>query len=151
MNKLVLYFTVEYGNTKKVAEALQQKLNCDIFEIVPKEPYTKDDINWRKLTSRCNKEWLKKKDIETQGEIANLDSYDTIYVGFPIWYGCAPLVVSSFLKKHNLKGKNIYVFATSGGSQLGKTVQKLEPFVEGAKIVDAKLTQTEQEIIDWIK
>ena len=151
MNKLILYFSVEYVNTKKVAEALQKKLDCDIFEINPKIPYTKDDINWRKLTSRCNKEWLKKSEVETVGEIENLDSYDTIYVGFPIWYGCAPLVVSSFLKKHNFEGKNIYVFATSGGSQLGKTVQKLEPFVKGAKIIDAKLTQTEQEIIDWIK
>ncbi len=151
MKKLVVYFSVEYKNTEKIAKAVAKELNADIFEIIPEVPYTKDDINYMKLTSRCNKEWVKKADIPIKETVSNIQDYDEIYVGFPIWYGCAPLVVSSFLKAHDLKGKKLYVFATSGGSKIGKTAQKLAPFIEGAELVEARLTQTEEEAIAFVK
>ncbi len=151
MKKLVTYFSVEYKNTDKIAKAIAKELDADIFEIIPKNPYSQKDINWRNPISRCNREFFAKKDVEAQGTIENINEYDEIYVGFPIWYGCAPLVVSTFLKGLDLKGKKIYVFATSGGSGIGKTAQKLAPFVEGAEIVDAQLTQTVEEALAYIK
>ena len=149
MKKLVAYFSVEYMATKKIAEELKEKLSADIFEIVPLVPYTKADINWRNPLSRCNKEFFSKKEVPVQGKVENMDEYDEIYVGFPIWYGCAPLVVNSFLKDYDLKGKKIYIFATSGGSGIGKTAQKLEPYIKGAEIVDAKKIDSIDELTTW--
>ena len=149
MKKLVAYFSVEYMATKKVAEELKEKLGADIFEIVPLVPYTKADINWRNPLARCNKEFFGKKEVPVQGKVENMDEYDEIYVGFPIWYGCAPLVVNDFLKEYNLSGKKIYVFATSGGSGIGKTAQKLLPYVNGAEIVDAKKIDSIDELKEW--
>ena len=151
MKKLVAYFSVEYMATKKIAEELKEKLNADIFEIVPLVSYTKADINWRNPVSRCNREFFAKKEVPVASKVENMDEYDTIYVGFPIWYGCAPIVVNCFLKDYNLKGKKIYVFATSGGSGIGKTAQKLEPFTQGAEIVEAKKIDSIDELKDWIK
>lgn len=151
MKKLVVYFSVEYMETKKYAEALSKELSSDIVEIVPMVPYTKADINWRNPLSRCNKEFFGKKEVPAKTTIENVSEYDEIYVGFPIWYGCAPLVVNAFLSKLDLNGKKIYVFATSGGSGIGKTAQKLEPFTHGAEIVDAKVFRNIDELISWAK
>ena len=151
MKTLVTFFSVEYQNTRKVAQALANKLNADLLEIIPQKPYTKADINWRNPISRCNREFFGKKEVPVQNKVENMDEYDTIYVGFPIWYGCAPLVVNCFLKDYDLKGKKIYIFATSGGSGIGKTAEKLKPFVEGAEIVDARMLQTEKDVEDYIK
>ena len=150
MKTLVTFFSVEYQNTRKIANAIAKKLDADIFEIIPKEPYTKADINWRNPLSRCNREFFKKKEVPVDVKVENMDEYDTIYVGFPIWYGCAPIVVNCFLKDYDLKGKKIYVFATSGGSGIGKTAEKLAPYVQGAEIVDARLVQTEEEVDNYL-
>lgn len=151
MKTLVTFFSVEYGNTRKIANALAKELNADIFEIIPANPYTKADINWRNPLSRCNREFFGKKEVPVDIKVENMNEYDEIYVGFPIWYGCAPLVVNSFLKSYNLEGKKIYIFATSGGSGIGKTAQKLEPYVKGATIVDARMVQTEKDAEDYAK
>ena len=151
MKKLVTFFSVEYGITKKFAEALAKEIDADIVEIVPSVPYTKADINWRNPLSRCNKEFFGKKEVPSQTKIENINEYNEIYVGFPIWYGCAPLVVNSFLKDLDLTGKKIYVFATSGGSGIGKTADKLKPYVNGAEIVDAKLFNKVEDLIAWAK
>ena len=151
MKRLVTFFSVEYGNTREVANALAIKLKADIFEIIPAKPYSKADINWRNPLSRCNKEFFAKKEVPVDIKVENMQEYDEIYVGFPIWYGCAPIVVNCFLKDYDLKGKKIYIFATSGGSGIGKTAQKLEPYVTGAEIVDAKKIDSVEELKDWIK
>ena len=144
MKKLVTFFSVEYGNTREIAKAVAEELQADIFEIIPQKPYSKADINWRNPLSRCNREFFAKKEVPAN-TVDNINEYDEIYVGFPIWYGCAPLVVNCFLKGLDLTGKKIYVFATSGGSGIGKTKEKLLPYVPGAEIVDCKLTQTVDE------
>ncbi|MBE7005012.1 MAG: hypothetical protein E7425_12200 [Ruminococcaceae bacterium] len=77
--------------------------------------------------------------------------YDTLYVGFPIWYGCAPNVVNTFLKGYDLSGKKIYAFATSGGSGIGKTAEKLKPYTSGAEIVEAMLLHSVDEAKAWVK
>ena len=151
MKKLVAYFSVEYMATKKIAEQLKVELNADIFEIVPMVPYSKADINWRNPLSRCNREFFSKKEVPVKDKVENMAEYDEIYVGFPIWYGCAPIVINNFLKDYDLKDKKIYLFATSGGSGIGKTAQKLEPYTQGAEIVDAKKISSIDELKDWIK
>ena len=134
MKQLVIYFSAE-GNTAAVAKDLATELSADIFEIVPEDPYTKADIRWVNPLARCNREKFGKKDVPSVGSVENFADYDTVHIGFPIWYGCAPNVVSTFCKAYDWTGKKIYVFATSGGSGIGKTAEKLAPYVRGGEIV----------------
>ena len=140
-NVLVAYFTASTGRvTEKVAKKLVEAVDADLFEIVPETPYTAADINWKNPLSRCNKEKFGKKDVSVAGKVEDMSQYDTIFVGFPIWYGAAPNVVNTFLKGYDLSGKKLAAFATSGGSGIGKTAEKLKPYVsDTTDIVDAKL------------
>ena len=138
MKSLVTYFSIS-GTTGRVAKTLADTIGADIFEIVPEKPYSSGDINWMNPLSRCNKEKIGKKDVPVTGGVDNMADYDVIFVGFPIWYGCAPNVVNTFLKGYDLAGKKIAAFATSGGSGIGKTADKLKPYVPGAEVVDAML------------
>ncbi|MCR5100209.1 MAG: flavodoxin [Butyrivibrio sp.] len=148
MSTLVTFFSAE-GTTKAVAEEFAKKAGADLFEIVPTEPYTKADINYLNPLSRCNKEQIGKKDVPTVGVVNDFAKYDTVYVGFPIWYAAAPRVVYSFCQKYNWQGKKVYAFATSGGSGIGKTAEKLEEYVKGAASVEAKLVHNAGEIENW--
>lgn len=145
MKTLVTYFSAE-GNTAKVAKEYAEANNLDIFEIVPEKPYTAADIRWTNPLARCNKEKLGRKDVPVTGKIENFDEYDTVLIGFPIWYGCAPNVVNTFCKGYDWTGKKVIAFATSGGSPIGKTAEKLKPYVKGAVSVDAKLVSRAEEI-----
>ena len=138
MKPLVIYFSAE-GNTAKVAKKIAEDKDADIFEIVPEEPYSKADLRWINPIARCNREKFGKKDVPVVGNVENFAEYDTVYIGFPIWYGCAPNVVNTFCKAYDWTGKKIYVFATSGGSGIGKTAEKLQPYVNGGEIAEAKL------------
>ncbi|MBQ6661636.1 MAG: flavodoxin [Lachnospiraceae bacterium] len=138
MKPLVIYFSAE-GNTAKVAKKIAEDKDADIFEIVPEEPYSKADLRWINPIARCNREKFGKKDVPVVGTVENFAEYDTVYIGFPIWYGCAPNVVNTFCKAYDWTGKKIYVFATSGGSGIGKTAEKLQPYVNGGEIAEAKL------------
>ncbi|MBE5906022.1 MAG: flavodoxin [Lachnospiraceae bacterium] len=146
MKTLVTYFSAE-GTTAAVAKEFAQKNNFDVFEIVPKEIYSKSDINWKNPLSRCNKEQLSGKDVPISCKIADFDSYDTIYIGFPIWYGQAPRVIHTFCKDYNWEGKTVHLFATSGGSGIGKTAAKLSPSLCGNPSLDAKLVHNASEIL----
>jgi flavodoxin len=148
MSTLVTFFSAE-GTTKAVATEFANKIGAELFEIVPEEPYTKADINYMNPLSRCNREQMGKKDVATVGTVENFDKYDTVYVGFPIWYAAAPRVVYSFCKKYNWTGKKVYAFATSGGSGIGKTAEKLSEYVDGAASVEAKLVHAASEIENW--
>ena len=86
------------------------------------------------------------KDVPVTGKIENFGQYDTVYIGFPIWYGQAPRVVHTFCKGYDWNGKNIHIFATSGGSGIGKTAEKLSPSVQGATIVEARIVKNVSEI-----
>lgn len=149
MATLVTYFSAE-GNTKKVAESAAKLLSADLFEIKPEKPYTQADINWRNPISRCNREKIGRKDVPVTGTVDNFASYDTVLIGFPIWYGSAPNVVNTFCKNYDWSGKKVYIFATSGGSGMGKTAAKLQPYVKGAEIVSDKLITSESELESWL-
>ena len=138
MKTLVTYFSAS-GITAEAARALAKATGADLFEIVPEKPYSEADINWKNPLARCNKEKFGKKDVPVTGSIEDFNQYDVVFIGFPIWYGTAPNVVNTFAKGYDWKGKKIGIFATSGGSGIGKTAAKLQPFVEGAEIVDAQV------------
>ena len=113
---LVTYFSAS-GVTKSVAKRLANIVNGDLYEIEPKERYTDEDLDWRNKQSRSS---LEMKNNESRPEIIlkniDIDNYDTILIGFPIWWGIAPRVVNTFIESINLNGKTIIPFCTSGGS-----------------------------------
>ena len=138
--KLVAYFSAS-GVTAKVAEALSDALGADLFEIVPKVRYTKADLDWRDKTSRST---IEMNDPSSRPEIEslrdNVADCDTIYVGFPIWWYVAPTIINTFLEKYDFSGKKIILFATSGGSKFGKTVEELKVSVSAdTEIIEGKL------------
>jgi len=150
--KLVAYFSAS-GVTAKVAEALSDALGADLFEIVPKVRYTKVDLDWRDKTSRST---IEMSDPSSRPEIEslrdNVADYDTIYVGFPIWWYVAPTIINTFLESYDLAGKTIIPFATSGGSGMGKTNEKLAPSCPGATLKEGNvfgMNATRQELADW--
>ena len=148
MKTLVAYFSVQ-GTTAKVAKEMAEHLNADLFEIKPLHPYTAADIRWTNPMARCNREKFGNKDVPVAGKIGNFAEYDEVFLGFPIWYGCAPNVVNTFCKEYDWAGKKVYAFATSGGSGIGKTAEKLKPFVRGAVSVTADLITSASQI--WNK
>lgn len=151
--KLVTYFSAS-GVTKSVAEKLAQTLGSDIFEIAPKVLYTAADLDWRDKTSRSTVEM---NDLSYRPEMAegdvDISAYDTVYVGFPVWWYIAPTIINTFLEKYDWNGKKIVLFATSGGSGWGKTVEKLEDSCKGAEIVEGKIVGptgvTVEELLNW--
>ena len=145
MKTLVAYFSVQ-GTTEKVAKEMAEHLNADLFEIKPLHPYTDADIRWTNPLARCNREKFGNKDVPVAGKVGNFAEYDEVFLGFPIWYGCAPNVVNTFCKEYNWAGKRVYAFATSGGSGIGKTAEKLKPFVRGAVSVTADLVSSASQI-----
>lgn len=148
MSTLVTFFSAE-GTTKDVAAAFAENIGADLFEIMPKVPYTKADINYLNPLSRCNKEQIGKQDVPIEGKVEDFDKYDTVYIGFPIWYAAAPRVVYTFCKGYNWEGKKVRAFATSGGSGIGKTADALKEYVQGAASVEAKLVHDAGEIENW--
>ena len=139
METLVAFFSAESGRTASVAKTLASAIDADLFEIRPEKPYTSSDLNYMNPLARCNREHITKKAVPTTGEVEGFEQYDTVLIGFPIWYGCAPNVVNSFCKAYDFTGKKVAAFATSGGSGIGKTAEKLKPYVNGADVIDAKL------------
>ena len=137
--KLVAYFSAS-GVTAKLAETLSEAIGADLYAIEPEVPYTKADLNWMNQNSRSSVEM---KDPASRPAIAgkrdNMDEYDTIFVGFPIWWYVAPTIINTFLESFDFAGKTIIPFATSGGSGMGKTNEKLQPSCPGAKLMDGKV------------
>ena len=152
MKKLVAYFSAQ-GTTAKVAKALAEAANADLFEIAPIVPYTEKDINWKNPLSRCNREKIGNRDVPAKEKVENAAEYDLIFLGFPIWYYGAPNVINTFLKDNDFSGKSIALFATSGGSDMGKTTEKLRPYLaNGARIVAERLFKSpDDDASEWIK
>ena len=147
---LITYFSAG-GTTAKVARELAASIGADLFEINPQAPYSAADIKWTNPLARCNREKLGKKDVPVSGQVEDFGRYDTVLVGFPIWYGCQPNVVNTFCQGYDWTGKKVYAFATSGGSGIGKTAEKLKPYVKGAVSVEAKRVQSADEVESWLK
>ena len=154
MNKtLVVYFSAS-GTTRKIAEMIAEVGDFSLYEITPKELYTSDDLNWMNKKSRSSVEMSNKKiRPEITDTDAHIKEYDTIILGFPIWWYVAPTIVNTFLEKYDFSGKKIVLFATSGGSGFGTTVKELKPSAPGAEIVEGKLLNraNKQEIEKWVK
>ena len=124
------------------------------YEIMPKQPYSKADLNWMDKKSRSSVEMSDKKfRPEISNPDAQVEKYDEIILGFPIWWYIAPTIINTFLEKYDFSGKKIVLFATSGGSGFGNTVSELKPSAPDAEIVEGKVLNkaTKQEIAEWIK
>ena len=136
---LVAYFSAS-GVTKRVAQNLAVAAEADIYEIRPAVPYTSADLNWMDKKSRSSVEM---NDRSFRPELADKDAdiaaYDRILLGFPIWWYVAPTIINTFLESYDFSGKEILLFATSGGSGFGRTVQALAPSCPGADIREGKL------------
>ena len=135
---LVSYFSAS-GVTKRKAEVLAKEVDGDLFEIKPKQLYTDEDLDWNNSNSRSSRE-IKDKDLRPEIEDINIDadSYETIYVGFPIWWGIAPNVVKTFMDKIDLSNKKIITFCTSGGSSLPPATKDLQETYPNASIENGR-------------
>ncbi len=139
MKVLVTYFSAS-GTTAKAAKKLAEAAGADLYEIKPAVPYTRADLNWMDKKSRSSVEMNDKSSRPALADRdANIAAYDTILLGFPIWWYIAPTIINSFLESYDFTGKTIILFATSGGSGFGKTVQNLAPSCPGAMIKEGKL------------
>lgn len=151
--KLVAFFSAS-GTTKKVAEMIAAEAGADLYEITPKELYTRADLDWMNKKSRSS---IEMNDKKIRPEIADISvdigAYDEIILGFPIWWYVAPTIVNTFLEAHDFSGKKIVLFATSGGSGFGNTVSELQPSAPGAVITEGKLLNraSKQAVSDWVK
>ena len=137
--KLVAYFSAS-GVTERAARTLAEAANADLYEIKPAQPYTQADLNWQNKQSRSSTEMGDKSSRPSLAEKgAKIDSYDVIFLGFPIWWYTAPRIINTFLESYGFSGKKIVLFATSGGSGLSKTVADLKMSEPNATFVEGKL------------
>ena len=153
MNALVAYFSAT-GTTAKAAKTLASAAQADLYEIKPAVPYTGADLNWMDKRSRSSVEM---NDKQSRPALADTDApiagYDVIFLGFPIWWYTAPTIINTFLERYDFTGKTIVLFATSGGSGLGKSAAALKESAPGAKILDGRLLNgrlNEDELKAWV-
>lgn len=151
--KLVAYFSAS-GVTAQVAETLADAIGADIFEIEPEVPYTNPDLDWTNKKSRSS---IEMSDDFSRPAIAckrdNMEEYDTVFVGFPIWWYVAPTIINTFLESYDMTGKVIVPFATSGGSDMGNTNSKLINSCKGAKLLEGKVFKrnaSKAELSVWV-
>lgn len=140
--KLVAYFSAT-GTTEKAAKELSKILGADLYEIEPLVPYTNEDLNWRNSQSRSSlemKDYNIRPAIKTKLKNTDIEKYEKIYLGFPIWWYVAPTIINTFLENYNFSEKTIVLFATSGGSGFGNTIQSLEKSTgKNVKIIESKV------------
>ena len=151
--KLVAYFSAS-GTTASVAKALSEAAEADLYEIRPQTPYTRADLNWQDKKSRSSVEMNNESSRPPLADQdAHIEDYDTIFLGFPIWWYTAPTIIKTFLESYDFTGKTIILFATSGGSNLGKTASDLQGSAAGAVIRDGKLLngrQSKESLAAWV-
>ena len=135
---LVAYFSAS-GVTAALAKRLADAISADLHEIQPEVPYTKADLDWTNKNSRSSVEMNDKSfRPPVANRVENIDDYDTIYVGFPIWWYVAPTIINTFLEQYDLTGKEIIPFATSGSSGMGRTNDELKVSCKGAVLTEGK-------------
>ena len=149
---LVAYFSAS-GVTARAAKEIADAVGADLYEIAPAQLYTAADLDWTDKKSRSTVEMNDPGcRPEIAGTVGDMDRYDTVFVGFPVWWYVEPRIVDTFLESYDFTGKEIILFATSGGSGLGKTVQALAPSCPGAVIREGKLLNgnpTVDELKKW--
>lgn len=151
---LVAYFSAS-GTTRQIGQTMAKIMEADVCEIKPKMAYTHADLNWHDPHSRSSVEM---KDVHSRPEMADLEvdpsAYDTIYVGFPIWWYEAPRIISTFLESADFKGKTIVIFATSGGSGMGETLHQLKGCCPNANWIEGKVFHafaSKEEVGRWVE
>ena len=151
--KLVVYFSAS-GTTAAVAKTLAEAADADLYEIKPQVPYTRTDLDWTNKKSRSSVEMNDKSSRPALADKnAPVEDCDTVFLGFPIWWYTAPTIVNTFLESYNFTGKTIILFATSGGSGLGRSASDLKTSAPGAVIRDGKLLngrQTRESLAAWV-
>ncbi|MBO5370904.1 MAG: flavodoxin [Clostridia bacterium] len=151
--KLVAYFSAS-GVTAKLAEQLSEAIGADLHEIRAKEQYSQADLDWRNDKSRSSIE-MKNKTFrpEIVDNKISISEYDTVFVGFPIWWYVAPTIINTFLESHDFSGKTVVVFATSGSSDFGNTINELKiSLPDSTKLIEGKVLNgkyTNKELSDW--
>ena len=146
----VVYFSAT-GTTKQVAEYIKDEVNAEIFEIVPKQIYSSADLNWNDNNSRSTKE---QNDEKIRPEIQNsidVSSYETIFIGYPIWWGDTPRIIQTFMESHNLNGKTMIPFCTSGGSGISGSEKTLKSYKGINWIVGKRLSTSRTDVSNWVK
>ena len=150
---LVAYFSAT-GTTKGVAEHIANGLNADIYEIVPEEAYTDADLDYNDNNSRTT---IEMNDSDARpaisGSVENMEQYDIIFVGYPIWWGEAPRIVSTFMESYDFSGKTIVPFCTSGGSGIGSSASNLERLTSGATWLDGRRlngSDSQDTVMEWV-
>ena len=137
--KLVAYFSAS-GTTAKVAKNLANAAGAELYEIKPAVPYSRADLNWQDKQSRSSVEM---RDKSSRPELADTDAniaeYETVFIGFPIWWYIAPTIINTFLEAYDFSGRKIVLFATSGGSGFGKAVASLQPSAPKATIIEGEI------------
>ena len=150
---LVSYFSAS-GVTRGVAQRIATAINGDIFEIEPVEKYTDEDLNWMSKQSRSSIEMNENIKPDIARKVSNLDEYDTICLGFPIWWYKEPTIIDKFLEENDMTGKNIYVFVTSGSSSIDSTYESLNNnfpdlnFVSGKRLTGK---ESDEDYKNWVK
>ena len=150
---LVAYFSAT-GTTKGVAEHIANGLNADIYEIVPEDPYTDADLNYNDNNSRTT---IEMNDPNARpvisGSVENMEQYDTVFIGYPIWWGEAPRIVSTFVESYDFSGKTIVPFCTSGGSDMGSSAASLEQLTNGDTWLDGRRlngSDSQDTVMEWV-
>lgn len=151
---LVAYFSAS-GVTAKAAKALAEAAGADLYEIKPEKPYTREDLNWNDKKSRSSVEMNDKTSRPAiAGKVADMAQYEFVFVGFPIWWYVAPTIINTFLESYDFSGKTVIPFATSGGSDMGKTNAGLAPSCPGASLLDGKMLngmQSQADLKAWVE
>lgn len=148
----VVYFSAT-GNTADVAELIAKETGADIFEIVPENAYTSEDLNYNDDNCRANK---KMNDDAARpsisGDMSSVSEYDVIYLGYPIWWGTAPRIIQTFLESCDLSRSTVYTFCTSGGSGIEKSIEDLKGLYSNVNIVSGKRfgRAAESDIKEWL-
>ena len=154
MNRVLVSYFSATGATKRLAEKIAGVLCADIFEIEPEIKYTAQDLKW---PSRTNRSFLEMKNKKFRPLVSktldNADEYDTIFLGFPIWYNTAPTIINTFIEENNLEEKEIYVFVTSGAHTVDKSIKDLQKAYPHLSFKSAKRFSgrfREKDFLDWV-
>ena len=141
---LVAYFSAT-GTTARAAHVIADAIGADLYEIAPAEPYTSADLNWNDRTSRSSREMNDESCRPAiAGTVENMDAYDTVFVGFPVWWYVEPRIIDTFLESYDFAGKTVVPFATSGGSGLGRAPQRMQQIAAGSTVTGGKLLNGRQ-------
>ena len=154
MSKILVPYFSASGVTKGVAERIAAAVNGDLFEIEPKEKYTKEDLNWLNQHSRSSIEMNENVKPDIVSTVSNLDEYDTICLAFPIWWYKEPTIIDKFLEENDMTGKRIFVFVTSGSSTIDSTYESINNNFPDLNFVSGKRftgSETSEEYTNWVK